>query len=83
MKEITKNFGHLDIKECQPLDRPMLIIQGGKDKTVPTKHAYYYMEWATADEKELLLIENANHCCQDYFDIIVPYMLDWLKRYLL
>jgi alpha-beta hydrolase superfamily lysophospholipase len=83
MKEIYKNFGHLDIKESQPLDRPMLIIQGGKDKIVPTKHAYYYMEWAKGDEKELLYIEDANHCCQDYFDIIVPYMLDWLKRYLL
>lgn len=62
----------------------MLIIHGGgKDETVPTEHAYYYMEWAESDEKELLLIEDANHRCQDYFDIIVPYMLDWLKRYLL
>jgi esterase/lipase len=83
MKELSKNFGHLDIKKSQPLDRPMLIIQGGKDEVVPNKHAYYYMEWAESDEKELLFIEDANHCCQDYFDIIVPYMIDWLGRHLL
>lgn len=83
MKEVSKHFGHLDIKACPPLERPMLIIQGGKDKTVPSEHAYYYMDWATGDGKELLYIKDANHCCQDYFDYITPYTLDWFRRYLL
>ncbi len=83
MSEVDEHFGHLDIKNYPPLDRPMLIIQGGKDKTVPPEHAYYFMDWATGDEKELLYIENANHCCQDHFDLVVPYTIDWLRRYLL
>jgi len=83
MKEVSKHFGHLDIKECSPLTRPMLIIQGGKDKTVPSKHAYYFMDWAIGDKKELLFIEEANHCCQDYFDLITPYTIDWFRKYLL
>ncbi len=83
MSEVFEHFGHLDIKSCPPMDRPMLIIQGGKDKTVPSEHAYYFMEWAKSDEKELFYIDDANHCCQDYFDIIVPYMIDWLGRHLL
>jgi len=83
MNEVSEHFGHLDIKESLPLDRPMLVIQGGKDKTVPSEHAYYFMEWATGDEKELLYIEDANHCCQDYFDLVTPYTIDWLRKHLL
>jgi len=83
MSEVDEHFGHLDIKTCPPLDRPMLIIQGGKDKTVPPEHADYFMEWATGDEKELFYIEDANHCCQDYFDLITPYTIDWLRKHLL
>ena len=83
MKEVSEHFGHLDIKTCLPLTRPMLIIQGGKDKTVPPKHAYYFMDWATGEDKELLYIEEANHCCQDYFDLITPYTIDWFSNYLL
>ncbi len=83
MSEVDEHFGHLDIKTCPPLDRPMLIIQGGKDKTVPPEHADYFMEWATGNEKELFYIEDANHCCQDYFDLITPYTIDWLRKHLL
>lgn len=82
MSEVAEHFGHLDIKKLPPLDRPMLIIQGGKDKTVPPEHAYYFMEWATGD-KELLYYEDANHCCQDRFDLITPYTIDWLRKHLL
>ena len=83
MKEVSEYFGHLDIKICPPLSRPMLIIQGGKDRTVPPKHAYYFMDWATGEDKELLYIEEANHCCQDHFDLITPYTIDWFSSYLL
>jgi dienelactone hydrolase len=83
MSEVSKHFGLLDIKKYPPMDRPMLVIQGGKDKTVPSEHAYYFMEWATGDEKELLYIEDANHCCQDHFDLIIPYTIDWFRKYLL
>lgn len=81
MSEVSEKFGHLDIKTCPPLDRPMLIIQGGKDKTVPLEHAQYFMDWAVG-HKELLYYKDANHCCQDCFDLITPYTIDWLKKYL-
>lgn len=83
MKEVSKYFGHLDIKECPPLNRPMLVIQGGKDRTVPSKHAFYYMDWAIGEKKELLFIKEANHCCQDHFDLITPYTIDWFRKHLL
>jgi hypothetical protein len=31
----------------------------------------------------LLYYEDANHCCQDRFDLITPYTIDWLRKYLL
>ena len=82
MKEVSKNLGHLDIKNLPPLERPMLIVQGGKDKTVPPEHAYYFMDWTSGKDKELLYIEAANHCCQDYFDIVIPYTIDWFRKHL-
>jgi dipeptidyl aminopeptidase/acylaminoacyl peptidase len=83
MKEISKEFGHVDIKKYPPLERPMLIIQGGKDKTVPPEHAYYFMEWATGKDKELLYFEDSGHCCQDRFDLVIPYTIDWFRKYLI
>lgn len=83
MKEISQKFGYLDIKKFPPLDRPMLIIQGGKDKTVPPEHAYYFMDWAIGKDKELLYFEDSGHCCQDRFDIVIPYTIDWFRKHLL
>jgi esterase/lipase len=83
MRELFDQFGHLDIKKFPPLKRPMFIVQGGKDKVVPPEHAYYFMDWATGKDKELLYIEDADHCCQDYFDIVTPYTIDWFRRHLL
>ena len=82
MKVFYQKFGHLDIKNFPPLERPMLIIQGGKDEVVPAEHAYYFMDWAVGKDKELLYIEDSNHCCQDRFDIVMPYAIDWFKKYL-
>ena len=82
MKEFYQKFGHLDIKNFPPLERPMLIIQGGKDDVVPAEHAFYFMDWAVGKDKELLYIEDSNHCCQDRFDIVMPYTIDWFKKYL-
>lgn len=83
MKEIYEKFGHVDIKNYPPLERPMLIIQGGKDDVVPPEHAFFLMDWAIGEDKELLYIEDSNHCCQDRFDIVVPYTLDWFSKHLL
>ena len=82
MKEFYQKFGHLDIKNFPPLERPMLIIQGGKDDVVPAEHAYYFMDWAKGENKELLYIEDSDHCCQDRFDIVMPYTIDWFKKFL-
>lgn len=83
MKEFYQKFGHLDIKNFPPLERPMLIIQGGKDDVVPAEHAFYFMDWAIGEDKELLYIEDSDHCCQDRFDIVMPYTLDWFTKHLI
>ena len=82
MKDFYQEYGYIDIKKISPLERPMLIIQGGKDDIVPPEHAYYFMDWAVGKDKELLYIEDSNHCCQDRFDIVIPYTVDWFKKYL-
>ena len=81
MKEFYQKIGILILKNS-PLERPMLIIQGGKDDIVPSEHACYFMDWAVGKDKELLYIEDPNHCCQDRFDIAIPYTVDWFKKYL-
>lgn len=73
---------HIDIKKFSPLERPMLIIQGGKDDVVPPEHVYYYMDWEIGRNKELFYFEDSNHCCQYRFDIVIPYTVDWFKKYL-
>ncbi|HOR42803.1 MAG TPA: prolyl oligopeptidase family serine peptidase [Atribacterota bacterium] len=83
IKEFWEEFGHIDIKKSPPLERPMLIIQGGKDEVVPPEHAYYYMDWAAGKDKEFLFFEDSNHCCQDRFDIVLPYIIDWFRKHLL
>lgn len=73
---------HIDIKKFSPLERPMLIIQGGKDDIVPPEHVCYYMDWEIGRNKELFYFEDSNHCYQYRFDIVIPYTVDWFKKYL-
>ncbi len=56
----------IDIKEAPPLERPLLIIQGGKDIVIPQpkEQADYIMDWAVG-EKELKYYPDGEHCvCQ-------------------
>ncbi len=84
MAEALDRFGALDIKKAPPLDRPLLFIQGGQDKVIPNPklQADYIMEWAIG-EKELKYYPDGEHCCSNYFDEVLPYSVDWLKKHLL
>lgn len=83
INEVIAEWKELDIKEAPPLDRPLLFIQGGKDRLVPEpkKQADYIMNWAIG-EKELKYYPDGEHCCANYFDEIIPYAIDWMKKHL-
>jgi len=74
----------IDIKKAPPLDRPLLIIHGGKDVVVPRpgQQVDYIMSWAVG-QKELKWYPDGEHCCANYFDEIIPYSIDWFRKYLL
>ena len=82
--EARAAWGEIDIKKAPPLDRPLLIIHGGNDKVVPDprKQVDYLVNWAVG-EKELRWYPDGEHCCANYFDEVLPYSIDWLKRHLL
>jgi len=74
----------VDIKKAPPLNRPLLIIHGGKDIVVPypKEQVDYIMDWAVG-EKELKYYPDGEHCCANYFDEVIPYIIDWFKKHLL
>jgi alpha-beta hydrolase superfamily lysophospholipase len=82
--EAKAAWSEIDIKKAPPLDRPLLIIHGGKDIVVPSpkEQADYIMNWATG-EKELKWYPGGEHCCANYFDEVIPYSIDWLRKHLL
>lgn len=75
--------GIIDIREAPPLDRPLLVIHGGQDKLIPDskEQADYIMDWAIG-EKELKFYPDGEHCCVNYLDEILPYIIDWFKKHL-
>jgi dipeptidyl aminopeptidase/acylaminoacyl peptidase len=81
--EAKAAWGEIDIKKAPPLDRPLLIIHGGKDMVVPNskEQVDYIMNWAIG-EKELKWYPNGEHCCANYFDEVFPYTIDWLNKHL-
>ena len=82
--EAKAAWSEIDIRTAPPMDRPLLIIHGGKDVVVPSpkEQAYYIMNWATG-EKELKWYPNGEHCCANYFDEVIPYSIGWLRKHLL
>jgi alpha-beta hydrolase superfamily lysophospholipase len=83
IEEAAAELGSIDIKQAQPLDRPLLFIQGGEDKVIPNpkEQADYIMDWAVG-EKELRFYPDGEHCCGNYFDEAIPYIVDWLRKHL-
>lgn len=81
--EAKSMWDAIDIKKAPPLDRPLLIIHGGKDIVVPCpkEQAEYFMDWAVG-EKELKYYPDGQHCCVNYFDEVIPYSIDWLRKHL-
>ena len=64
------------------MNRPLLIIHGGKDKLIPNskEQVDYIMDWAIG-EKELKFYPDGEHCCVNYMDEILPYVVDWFKKH--
>lgn len=84
LEETKDKLVQYDIRKAPPLDRPLLFIQGGKDRLIPNakRHAEYIINWAVG-EKDLRFYTDGEHCCVNYLDEILPYTLDWLKKQLL
>ena len=82
--EAKATWSEFDIKTAPRLDRPLLIIHGGRDIVVPNprEQVDYIMDWAVG-EKELKCYPDGEHCCANYFDEVVPYSIDWFKKHLL
>jgi len=83
IEEAKDNWGDIDIRKAPPLERPLLIIHGGKDVVVPNpkEQVDYIMDWAVG-EKELKWYPDGEHCCANYFDEVLPYSLDWFRKHL-
>jgi len=82
LKEVKSLWGEISIKEVPQLDRPLLLIYGEEDKTIPIEHAYYIMDWVTG-EKELKSYPEGKHACINFLDEVIPYSIDWLRKHLL
>ena len=82
--EAKATWSEIDINKVPPLDRPLLIIHGGKDIVVPSpkEQVDYIMNWAVG-EKELKWYPDGEHCCANYFDEVIPYSIDWFRKHLL
>ncbi len=81
--EAKAAWGKIDIKTAPRLDRPLLIIHGGRDIVVSNsrEHVDYIMDWAVG-EKDLKWYPDGEHCCINYLDEVVPYSIDWFKKHL-
>ncbi|UCH50387.1 MAG: dienelactone hydrolase, partial [Chloroflexota bacterium] len=81
--EAKAAWGEIDIKKAPQLDRPLLIVHGGRDIVVPNprEQANYIMDWAVG-EKELRWYPDGEHCCANYFDEVIPYSIDWFRKHL-
>ena len=84
VEELETVMAQMDLKKVPPLDRPLLVICGGKDQVIPKakEQADYIMNWAVG-EKELKYYPEGEHCCVNYFDEVHPYINDWLRKHLL
>lgn len=82
IEEARAEWDEVDIKKAPPLDRPLLIIHGGKDNIFPKEQADYIMDWAVG-EKELKYYPEGEHCCVNFKDEMLPYINDWFRRHLL
>jgi dienelactone hydrolase len=84
-KEIlTVMTEQMDLRKVPPLDRPLLIVCGGKDQVIPypKEQADYVMDWAVG-EKELKYYPEGEHCCINYRDEVLSYINDWFRKHLL
>jgi fermentation-respiration switch protein FrsA (DUF1100 family) len=73
-----------DMKKITPLDyvagiapRPLLLVHGSADETVPVDHAHQLYERA-GEPKELAIIDGAGHRLRQE-DRAVSAFLDWIK----
>jgi dipeptidyl aminopeptidase/acylaminoacyl peptidase len=82
LEEVITMLEPLDLKKVPPLDRPLLIIHGGKDNIIPVEQAHYIMDWAIG-EKELKYYPDGEHCCINYKDEMHPYVNDWFRKHLM
>jgi alpha-beta hydrolase superfamily lysophospholipase len=82
LEEVKTEFEQFDLKKAPPLDRPLLIIHGGKDRLIPIEHAHYIIDWAVG-EKELKYYPDGDHCCVNYKDEVHPYINDWFRKHLM
>ncbi len=62
-EELTRTREMSPINYLTRTSPPLLIIQGGKDTTIPVEHAYYMQEKAKALKApvEIMIIKNAGH----------------------
>jgi esterase/lipase len=82
LKEVKSLWGEINIEEVPQLDRPLLVIHGEEDKTIPIENAYYIMDWAIG-EKELKSYPEGKHACINFLNEVIPYSIDWLIKHLL
>jgi dipeptidyl aminopeptidase/acylaminoacyl peptidase len=59
--------------------RPLLLVHGVEDVTVPVDHAYRLYN-AAGDPKDLVILEGAGHRLRQQ-ETAVQTVLDWLKKY--
>jgi uncharacterized protein len=63
---------------------PLLIMHGNLDETVPRHHARILLDSAGSKEKDLHMIDGADHSFSDLdkMNEALSYAFDWFKRYL-
>lgn len=63
--------------------RPILIVHGAQDDVMPLENAYQLYE-AASEPKELLILEEAGHCClaRDGGEIYQQWMLNFFREML-
>jgi len=83
LEEAQDELAKYDIQKAPPLDRPLLFIQGGKDRLITNakRHADYIINWAKG-KKELKFYPTGEHCCVNFLDEIIPYTIDWFRTHL-
>nr|VFJ75651.1 MAG: Lysophospholipase, alpha-beta hydrolase superfamily [Candidatus Kentron sp. FW] len=64
-------------------EKPLLLIQGGKDNIVTVEEQKHLQEWIQGQMTEAWFYEDAEHVCYSHFPEILPAMGDWMAQRLL